>query len=445
MMKARLVAFSLCLATFATADTVRLKDGTTLQGDVKRGDDGWVVYTADGKARYVAPDQVQSIDLAAGASTQTSSADQGQFDSLRRSVDLSSDPAQAVNRYRSFVDRNPNPALDAQARKELAVWQDRLDKRMVKVGGQWVTSQEADRLRGQTILMADTARRLLRDGKTAQAEQVVNQVLDLDPRSPSGLYLRGLLLYAHNQVGPARQAFAVVNSIVPNHAPTLNNLAALFARQNQTGPAMYNYDQALLADPVNRQIVDNVAEFLHTLSPQDRDLPGGQRLVRRFTEQDAQLQDRLRADGLTRWGARWITQAEMAHIREQEKKVQERLNTLTAQFDEAKGQLAALESRISENDRRLHDIEANSVAYDPLTGRLLYIGYPLIYYDLDRENSQYKAQRQQLLVKLDQLRDAAKLAQDQQPVKPYTGVQRLIGEEGTPVAVDNVTTQPVAR
>src|SRR5207249_6705799 len=131
----------------------------------------------------------------------------------------------------------------------------------------------------------------------------VEQILADDPTNPSGMYLRGLMNYRRDQYVDARKAFESVLTQVPNHAPTLNNLGVVMIRTNAVAASLNYLDQAMIAAPRNRQVLDNVAEVLNSLSDEQLNLPVAQRVARKFAEQDEELSRQMAKDGLHRWGS----------------------------------------------------------------------------------------------------------------------------------------------
>ena len=66
----------------AWADVVQLKDGTRLEGEIKRADDGWLVTGEDGKPRFVAGSRVASIEAKPKVTSRTATVD----DALRAAL-----------------------------------------------------------------------------------------------------------------------------------------------------------------------------------------------------------------------------------------------------------------------------------------------------------------------------------------------------------------------
>src|SRR5438045_5371239 len=92
------------LGLTASADVVHLKDGSRLDGDVKKGPAGYTVTMADGKVKTVSSDQVKSIELAATPGSPDAAKEK--LASLRRSVEYLDDPKKIIARYQSFIDQN---------------------------------------------------------------------------------------------------------------------------------------------------------------------------------------------------------------------------------------------------------------------------------------------------------------------------------------------------
>src|SRR5436305_4867252 len=123
------------------ADTLTLKDGSRVEGDVKRTSDGYTITTKDGKTQTVRASDVASIQP--GSSDKNSAASSAdRLGSLRRSVESITDVRQIIDRYKRFIDQNKGTPAAKDAEQDLAMWQDRLDRNLVKVGGKWVTQEE---------------------------------------------------------------------------------------------------------------------------------------------------------------------------------------------------------------------------------------------------------------------------------------------------------------
>ncbi|HEX8521940.1 MAG TPA: hypothetical protein VF669_06760 [Tepidisphaeraceae bacterium] len=434
-------------ASGAFADLIHLKDGTTIEGIAKKSTGGFTVTTSDGKTMTIASDAVRSISLV-GRETPASASDD-RLGSLRRASENLSDPKQVVQRYQNFIAQNRGSTAADEASKDLAVWQDRADRRLVKVGSQWVTPQERDTLKERLVGDIDNIRNLIKNGRYAEADAAVAKASDVDPNNSSLQFLKGLLLYRQNQIVPSRKSFEQANQQLGNHAPTLNNLAVVAIRQNQWLVALGYLDQAMLASKENRQVLDNVAETLNAIPADMTRTPIAQRVSQHFAEQDKALTAKLEKEGLHRWGATWVNDQQFQQLQAAEKEMKSKLDALAADYDSANTRIATIDQTIADNQRTMRAYE-NVRSYDP-GGRYTngyQVSLPSGYYDLESENSRLTRERAEQVTKLEQLRQQARSLQKQLPIPKYTGAVKMIDVEGTPIDLPGTdiqgTTQPSA-
>src|SRR5687767_11033132 len=101
----------LALAGVAAADVVLLKDGSTLEGDVKRSASGYLVTQPDGKVKLLAFEDVRSIEMASAPPLTTRSAKE-KLASFRRSVDYVDDINKIIERYERFIEQNAGTVME---------------------------------------------------------------------------------------------------------------------------------------------------------------------------------------------------------------------------------------------------------------------------------------------------------------------------------------------
>src|SRR4051812_43328276 len=232
------------LATASVADVIVLKDGTRIAGDIKKGEKGYVVNKADGKFDMIPFDVVKSLELQNNVAPPDVAREN--LASLRRSVEHDDSLVRIIGRYQQFIARTPDANVAEQAKQDMAVWQQRKDAGLSKYGSQWVDDAQRVKLREKTFQSVDAARRQMKADHFLEAESTINQALADDPKLPAAIYLKGLLQYRADKLVDARKSFEQVNQLVPNHAPTLNNLAIVLARQNQASASLGVFDQAML-------------------------------------------------------------------------------------------------------------------------------------------------------------------------------------------------------
>ena len=88
--------------------------------------------------------------------------------------------------------------------------------------------------------------------------------------------------------GPPKSIKAV-NTVIKDHAPTLNNLAVILSQAKcDDGPSLSHYEQAITVAPVNQFILGSVTEALATIPDDERKRAASRHrtLFRKFTEQD---------------------------------------------------------------------------------------------------------------------------------------------------------------
>lgn len=417
----------------ASADVLRLKDGTSIEGDVKKGEAGWVVTLPGGQTTTVSADQVKSIEAAAKGGD-----DMAGLASLRRSTENATDAQPVIDKYNRFIGQSAGTPAADEAKKDLAVWQSRLDRGLVRVGTRWVTREERSQLQLNAVQIADRARQQMKDGRWTDAEASLADALAADPNSPTALYLRALLAYQSGQFVAARKDLEAVKASTPNHGPTLNNLGVIAVRQNRMGEAVNYFDQAMRVTPLDRTVMDNVAEMLHALS-EEAPRPNVQRaLLQRatalFQEQETKLIAKMKEQGLNRWGATWVNDADYARLKEAQKKIQEKMTAMQNEFDTTQRLIAGIDDRIAADESTLRQLESQSFRQD-LNGFLVQFPLPPVYYDIQRDIQTQMAARQQAAAKLDSLRQQAKTIQRELPVPMYTGTLQMAGPDGAPIVI----------
>ncbi|CAN5664844.1 hypothetical protein BH09PLA1_BH09PLA1_09860 [soil metagenome] len=433
----RKFVFSLALLVAANAlfaDIVTLNDGTRIEGDVKKSDSGWTITTPDGKTTEVSADKVKSIQLGGDVGKGTPERAMSDLLSLRRSLENLADPQAAIDRLMRFIESNKDAPAATDAAKDLALWQDRLDRGLVKLGNKWISAEERTAHANTALALAEQARGFVEHGRLHDAEPIIQEALDNDPMCAPALYLRGVLQYQQNQLPASRKSFETVNSIIKDHAPTLNNIAVILSRQNAVMPALNHYEQSITAAPVNKFILDNVAEALATVPDDQRKNRVAQSLYRKFTEQDTRLQEALAAQGLHRWGSTWVDRAEMDRLKDIEKKVNEKIEKVKTDGEANERRVKEIDAQVESIDRSLRQIEAQSF-YRDSDGRLVRLPYPAIYYDLQADRTKLQGERSGLMAKLNGARAEMQRLQKELPKPKFSGIQKLIGAEGTPVMI----------
>lgn len=417
--------------TAARGDVIHLKDGSQVEGEIHKSGDGWTVTGADSVERFVPGTRVRSIEARPKNGGDT--ADE-RLASLRRAVQNSTDIKQVLARYKTFLEQNAGTPTADKVKADLATWQDRLDRGLVKLGDKWVTPQEKVALKAKGDADAGRAMQLVKQAKLREAGTMLDQILADDPQNAAAWYLKGVVLYRQDQLSAARKAFESVTGLLPDHAPSLNNIAVILWRQNQPMAALNYFDRALMAAPNRRDVLDNVVEALNALPVEDRAALVTKKLVRHFNEQDAAMQAAMQKEGLYRWGATWVSGAELEKLQESEKQIKEKLDKLSADFDAVTARIARIDADIQSDSALAKRMESDSYARDAGSGSLVRYPLPPAYYDLMHEVRTLQGERAARLTEQQRMRQQAKQIQQTLPQPKFTGMQRVIDADGAPVS-----------
>lgn len=427
---AALLAVVACLGASAWADVVHLTDGTSVEGQIRRTADGYQVTSPDGKVSIVSFDRVQSLEVKKGpVSAQTA---QEMLGSLRRSVVNLSDPKQVLERFQSFIKQNPNTPAAQEAEKDLAVWKDRVSKGLTKVGEEWVTPEQLAELKAKAQEAADELRPMIKAGQINQARPILEKALAASPQNPSLLYLKGLLLFGQNQTPEARKAFEGAAEQAPDSAATHNNLAVVLWRQRQQMSALLEYDKAMVANPQNKTILDNVVEALHALAPDHRTNALTRKVIDRFREQDAALGRAMAEKGLYRWGSEWLPEKEYNKIQKVKREIDQKKESIRKDITDTQARMLQIERGINDDQTTMNAIAQESFQQDPATGRMVQYPLPQRWYDLQRDINSLKSEK---ILKGRQMLELQKMYADQDrflPMPRYSGIQKMVDADGMP-------------
>lgn len=430
----------------AHADVIYLKDGTKLEGEiVEKTDAGWVIKSADGKITKVQSSKVRSFEAKRGNG---GGEPMQRLVSLRRSVEGQTDIPRILARYRKFVEQHVGTPIADEAAKDIAMWEGRLAKGMVKRGDKWVDKAEQDAIAARGVEQAIAARRLLLQGRTKDALAAIDSALAEYPQNAAALYLRGVALFRQQEVPAARKAFDAVLDLVPDHGPSLNNLAVILWSNKQYPAAINHYGQAMNAAPGTRAILDNVAEALNALPESQRDNDATEKVVLMFNAQDMALQGRMKKRGLFRWGSTWVEKDDLEELQSQADEIEDKLDALEDEYQQVMERIEQIEQDITDTERSIRRIEASSYGRDRNTGRATRFAYPRLYYDLRRDLENLHDERGAEKEKLERLRKKARQVQQSIATPQYAGVQQIIGVEGAPglppITADDIQADPNA-
>ena len=443
------LAATATIQSISPADTIILKNGSRIEGSATRTVTGWTVTSDSGVSTELPSDSVASIEVGPHPKATTSTTEptvgsrsavtaESNLASLRRSVESATSTATVIERYRRFIDQSAGTTASTEAKADLAMWQDRQSRGLVKVGTEWVTPEEKAAMAAHAGEIAAEAAALLDQGRVQEAEPVLQSALDADAQNPAGLYLRGLMLFNKEQIVASRKAFESLLAVAPDSGPGYNNLAVILWKQNQLIPALQAYDRSITASPLYKAILDNVAEALAAVPNEQRKNAIAIKLLKKFSDQDAQLQAILAPHNQYRWGATWVDQKTLEKLKDVEKSIKENIDRITADAGTAQARMAEIDKLTANNNSTMAQLQGTAYARDA-EGRTLQLPLPPAFYTLQNENERMAQERASLQTKLQSLSDEAHRAQQSMPVPRFTGIQHVIGVDGMP---GRTTTRP---
>jgi Flp pilus assembly protein TadD len=432
------------LAALAPAGVIVTTDGVRLEGEIKKTPEGWNVTAADGTVTPVPSSKIRAIELnsASGANPME------RLQSLRRSVEALEDVAKIIDRYKRFIEQSKDAAVTKEAEKDLAIWRDRQQKNLIKSGKEWITSAERQEQLSALYERIDATRLLIKQNQLREAEAEIAAIQELDPMNMSAAYLQGVMLAKENKVADARKAFAIVQQAAPRHAPTLHNLGVLNVKQKQWPAACALFDQALAAEPGVQVLIDHTAELLEMVPKDHQSIAAYERLAKRFAEQDAALQRVMTGKQMYRWGATWVDKAAYDKLAAAEAEVKKKITDLQADFDLTQNRINRIDEEIRLNEQTLRAIESRST-YINAEGRIVQMPLPPSYYEVQQVISKLKAEKPEMIARLETLRDTAVRTRNALPTPKFSGTIAMINEDGVPVLLPDAppatapATQPV--
>lgn len=431
-MKCAIAALLLLGSALAVADTLVLTDGRRLQGDLLRDGDYWILTEAGGKTSRIAVSEVRSIEL--GKRTTDVETAKQRLAFVRRQADSQTDPALAVAKFEEFVSQYGDSAQAGDARKDLAMWRTRVQERRVRVGGKWLTPDELAAWDEKTTASLEEARAHVKAQRFKEAIAVTDAVLVDDPANVGAMYLKGVALFRTEQLVAARKCFDAAAAAAPDNGPVQNNLAVVQWKQKQELAAINAFDRALMASPANQRVMDNVAEILVALPREVKNAVATRRLAKRFDEQEPKLEQAMTRRGMYRWGSTWVNQQQQEELRRVDQQIRGKLDELAADYDSTESSITQISQDIDAAQKTMERIESDSITRDA-NGNVVRRPYPSIYYDMRRDIDRLNARRKTAIERLDSLRQQADSVRAKLAVPPYTGVLRLIEEEGMPLTL----------
>ncbi len=223
------------LVALAPAATVKLKNGTVVEGEVKKMGGSYSVKTKDGTLKLIPANDIDSIDDPTGAVTGPGAPGggmtTGDFDSVARAADACSNPLIAVTLIQKYIDEHPKgPNLD-QAKAELKKWQDMARDGAERIKGKWVTGEELKTLHTKVDSLMREAVEMMVNNQTLKSIEKLQEVIRIYPNCFEAHFELGffyLVKGGNDQYDKAISSLETAARLRPNSAEALTNLAIAY-------------------------------------------------------------------------------------------------------------------------------------------------------------------------------------------------------------------------
>ena len=264
------------------ADTLQLKDGTSVAGRVMDEGTNYWVKGADGTSHIVPKDSVQQWvkgDAAASpaAASSASLAGRGQaaslpagasFKAVKAKADRVDTPIQAVALWQSFLDNHPSPADASAAKQQLTYWKQLVDGQAERVNGKWIWGAERTKLLKQVRDLLKQARKDLDSNQTLTGIHELEQASKLYPNDFWTNFELGYINLSQGVMGrnnakvdAGLKAMETAVKLRPNCAAALSDLAVAYHFKRQYGVSAETAFRAAKIED-SKEIVQNLVNCI---------------------------------------------------------------------------------------------------------------------------------------------------------------------------------------
>lgn len=425
-----LVIVTLLTLSAANAGVLKLKDGSRVEGELRKTASGWEVVTATG-TRTVDESQVVSIESGSGPAAKPEDAP-GRVASLKRAVEAMDNIDEIIKRYEVLYSQVDGTPAAADVKAEIAKWRDLKTKNAIKLGSQWLEPAAVKAIDEKNTQLMRQAIASLDQNNPTEAAAFIKQVLDADPGHLGALYLDGLVSYQQQRLPQARRDFEQVVAALPSHWPSVHNLAVLQWRQRAQAAALENFSRAMAGMPLVPLIHDNVLEVANAMTPEMRQSQAGSQLLSRLKTDELRLQGEMEKEDRYRWGSQWVTGSQLEKLKQEQAKMEAQLAQLSKDYAVIDQAVSDIDDQIARNENDINAVESRVWTRDD-NGQVVVGERPTVWYDLQREHDRLKDRRQRLVRDRDSVRRQADQLRASAPTPPYSGRLELLSQANAPV------------
>lgn len=247
--------------------SLRKSNGNVIQVPISR--------LCDKDQAYVA-EQVKSNDSPPPSTTETSSPlRQWNYQKLVRSANCLRSASEVLRLYKMFLqDKNITKVDRKAAEKQLPTWEDRANKKMVRIGLRWLTPEEAKDQKLQARQLVAEAGRLIEVKQFGAAVSKLRKASKIDEESLRADFLLGLgYALIDCDAKKANRHFRECIRRDPQHISALNNLALSEVRLKKHTRALSHWRMALELAPASPEAIQNLGRLLNLLQQRRLHVP----------------------------------------------------------------------------------------------------------------------------------------------------------------------------
>ena len=206
------------------------------------------------------------------------------FTQLVQSANRLRTAAEVLRLYKMFLqDENVTEADRKAAQKQLPTWEQRANKKMVRIGLRWLTPAEANDQKLQAHQLTAEALRLIEVG---QFDAAIDKCLKASKTNEEDILADFLLGLGYALVGcnaeDANRHFAECVRRDPQHISALNNLALSEVRLQKYTQALAHWQTALELAPAAPEVIQNLGRLVYLPKQGSFRVPSG--VKRRYSD-----------------------------------------------------------------------------------------------------------------------------------------------------------------
>ncbi|HMD53279.1 MAG TPA: tetratricopeptide repeat protein [Phycisphaerae bacterium] len=430
------------IAASTRADTITLKDGRIIEGQLVRQGNNFLIQPDQGASFTVPVSDLAGIVLGGTGAVQRTADSRWQLtlDQISQETDLSN----IIRDVQACMKQYPDSADIKQMQAVIAQYVEYQAQGYIKFAGKWMSPADAQTEQSNIQEMIADTITMDRGGSPARAQAEARKVLAIDPTNTDAQIVVGVTLFEQNDPQDALAQFNTVLERDPNNVIALND-AAVASYRSLPLHAFLEYQLALNQVSTNRLLLDNIASALIDYQGDQPNLLY-MKLQGPFTAADLQMQSVMAQQGLYRAEAIWVPSDQKAQVDAIYQQFQQQKNALQANYNAVQGDIANVNSQLNATSQQMNQLQQlvgqleaqeQTVQYQTGTDGTL---DPVPSVDnsgiIDADNDQISqlqqqqqgllAQRNQDQIQIQNIQNAARVLMQSEPSMVFSGKQSMM-------------------